>query len=78
MQQEMHTLQMRQLEPVDRFAFILVPQKLLDLFSRQEAAKPVPLIVVADEQSDIGICRFVTASAHDNVPKGCPNGFELE
>lgn len=75
MEQEMHTSQLRQLKPIDRLALVLRSQQLLDLFNGQEAAQPVPLVVVSHEQTQIGVGSLVSTSAHDDVTERSSDGL---
>jgi len=70
-EQEVHRLQMRHLEPIDRLADVLLgAEQFLDLVDRQQTPEPVPLVVVAHEEAVVAVQRLVAAAAEDDVAEG--------
>jgi hypothetical protein len=66
MQQEMHSMQLRQLEAIDLLAIILVRQQQLHRVRGQNRAQPVPLVGVSRPKPNISVGALVAAASVDD------------
>jgi hypothetical protein len=58
-EQEVYNADMWHLESVDAMAEILFAEELDEIFGREQTPKPVPFVVVADKQTDVGVACLI-------------------
>ena len=55
LQQKVHNANVRHLKAIDAVAEILFTKKFDEGFGREQTTEPIPFVVVADEETDVGV-----------------------